>query len=263
MGEEDDIDLDFDEDDENKNCFDNMPGKPMINTYSLPNLPKSSPASSSSFKCKDSATRIPPEKKSVKYQPIPQDVTPINNAKKLPVEAEKRSHLSALKETYKGNENLGRNTKRKFPGPAGIVTMKPAAGDKRIVPNDNYDENVAIKTGVLVSEENLDLGDFNKCEVWNKAVEEIRKVLDQDVSKYSTEQILSQQSVVIPYFLCKIVKIETSFRDPVVTLADKYGTIEGTFHREILDIYGKDIKNNNVLFLTKVAVLKTFKSKYL
>ena len=249
MFEEDDIDLDFDEND--KNLFEHESNKPLFNT--LEDRPKS-PSKSKvppSLKINDPVTHFSSERKN--FQPQDSNSIPSINCA--------NSKEDRRKTCDQGN--IGKNTKRKFPGPAGIVTLKPVAGDKRLVPDSDDDKIKDRSAEAMATDDSFGIEELHKCGVWKKAVNDIRQVLDQDVLKYSTEHIQIQSSVIVPYFLCKIVKIETSSRDPVVTLADNHGIIEGTFHREILDIHGRDIKSNNVLFLAKVAVLKTFKSKYL
>ena len=67
----------------------------------------------------------------------------------------------------------------------------------------------------------------------------------------------------VPHFLCKILKLDLTFKDPVVVLADKSGTIDGNLHRDIPELYGKDVRVGSVILVTRVAVLKTVKAEYL
>ena len=140
---------------------------------------------------------------------------------------------------------------RKFPGPAGLINPdRPClAGDKRRVPAGpgQREKKKAEKRREELSEE----GDLGQCFTWRKAL-----------GQFNTDWIRSQTQATpvgfkIPFFLGKIVNMDTDHRDPRVILLDDHGKIHGSVHRDVLETYSLDIRPGTVLLVMKAAVLTT------
>ena len=171
--------------------------------------------------------------------------------------------------SYQESLDLDKNAKRKFPGPAGIVKTKhhQLVGDKRIVTSEDecQEERVIESTVKNVGEMAEAAKTLFNCSTWMLAVEDLRPIFpEHDLTKYNIAWIKKQKAMTfVPHFLCKILKLDLTFKDPVVVLADKSGTIDGNLHRDIPELYGKDVRVGSVILVTRVAVLKTVKAEYL
>ena len=159
---------------------------------------------------------------------------------------------------------------RKFPGPAGLINPdRPClAGDKRRVPagpGQREKKKKAEKRREELSEE----GDLGQCFTWRKALEELRALgQDSEVLQFNTDWIRSQTRATpvgfkIPFFLGKIVNMDTDHRDPRVILLDDHGKIHGSVHRDVLETYSLDIRPGTVLLVMKAAVLTTDKKTHI
>ena len=165
-----------------------------------------------------------------------------------------------------------KSIKRRFPGPAGVVTHQPyLVGDKRIVQSDEAEENRENigrerKVGEVGTTDEVDsVSSLSTCSTWMMAVKDLSSTFQgNDLFKYDTAWIKKQTSLTfVPHFLCKILKLDLTFKDPEVVLADKSGTIDGTLHRDIPELYSKDVRIGSVILVARVAVLKTVKAEYL
>ena len=160
------------------------------------------------------------------------------------------------------------SSRRMFPGPAGLVTVAASPGDKRLI-QDEDDEDVTNKQSLLVNENSQDYVtdrvNLNDCVLWRNAVEEVTDLVGAgDRFKFSISWIKKQPSAtIVPYFLCKIVRLDSTHKDPAVIFRDADGSIEGSLHRNIVEEFAKDIKVGTVLLVVKAAVLKTVKSVYI
>ena len=168
--------------------------------------------------------------------------------------------------SFINNDNVNSeaaSVRRMFPGPAGVISKQLAIpGDKRVVPDDPDKDNVV---GLELNNSSLENNiHFEACALWRKAMSEMTTILEHDqVTKYNTSWIKRQASAnIVPYFLCKISKLDLSYKDPFVVLADKEGVIDGNLHRDVLDCYSKEIKEGSVILVVKAAVLKTVKAEY-
>merc|ERR1719186_62017 len=89
---------------------------------------------------------------------------------------------------------------------------------------------------------------------------------DSLVEKFNTNWIKKKSQVgttkKMPFFLCKIGRLDLTSVDPMVMLMDMEGKVEGSMHREVVDQFGKDIAVGTVLLLHKVAVLVTARTEY-
>ena len=172
--------------------------------------------------------------------------------------------------SFQESLDMDKNAKRKFPGPAGIVKTKhhQLVGDKRIVTSEeeSQEEERVIESAVKnVGEMAEAAKTLSTCSTWMLAVEDLRPIFpEHDLTKYNIAWIKKQKAMTfVPHFLCKILKLDLTFKDPVVVLADKSGTIDGNLHRDIPELYGKDVRVGSVILVTRVAVLKTVKAEYL
>ena len=167
------------------------------------------------------------------------------------------------------DRDLKKIAKRRFPGPAGIVTTKHhhLVGDKRIVPSEeeSQEDSDIESADRNVGELEEAAKTLSTCSTWKLAVEDLRPIFpEHDLVKYNIAWIKKQKAMTfVPHFLCKILKLDLTFKDPVVVLADKSGTIDGNLHRDIPELYGKDVRVGSVILVTRVAVLKTVKAEYL
>ena len=179
-----------------------------------------------------------------------------------------RSRNQGLTDIHRDWDN-NKNAKRKFPGPAGIVKTPQhhLVGDKRIVPSDQEDQedshNQSVDRNAGEIEDTTQT--LSTCSTWMLAVEDLRPIFpEHNLAKYNIAWIKKQTALTfVPHFLCKILKLDLTFKDPVVVLADKSGTIDGNFHRDIPELYGKDVRVGSVILVARVAVLKTVKAEYL
>ena len=152
---------------------------------------------------------------------------------------------------------------RKFPGPAGLVNpARPSRpGDKRRVPADPGEREDRQEE---LQEEEEEGGDLAECVTWRKATEELRSLGNQqEVLRFNTGWIRGQaegeagRGFKVPFFLGKIVQLDTTHRDTRVVLIDDQGKIDGSIHRDVLENYGVDIRPGTVLLVMKATVLTT------
>ena len=177
------------------------------------------------------------------------------------------SHEDLISKKRRSSDFAG-GRQRRFPGPAGVLERQPPLpGDKRPIPLDpegagNGDQGRGEREALL--EEDI-LGDLDECVVWSRALEDLSPILNSEqITKYNTSWIKKQSSGnIVPYFLCKIVKLDLSTKDPVVVLADKLGTIVGNLHRDVVETCGRDVKVGTVMLVVRAAVLRTVKVDYL
>ena len=155
---------------------------------------------------------------------------------------------------------------RKFPGPAGLVNpaRPPRPGDKRRVPADPGHRDHCEEIGEQDEEEEEE--DLEQCLTWRKAIGELRALgRDQEVLKFNTTWIRGQtggkpgKGFKIPFFLCKIVKLDTSYNDPRVVFFDDHGKVDGIIHRYVLENYAVEIRPGTVLLVMKATVFTTKK----
>ena len=66
----------------------------------------------------------------------------------------------------------------------------------------------------------------------------------------------------MPFFLCKIGRLDLTSVDPLVMLVDREGRVEGSMHRDVVDQFGKEVRVGSVLVLQRVAVLVTARREY-
>ena len=159
------------------------------------------------------------------------------------------------------------NLVRKFPGPAGLIRPDQPCrpGDKRRVPPDPSEQlkrKMKKKPEKVREPEDFDKEkDLAECFTWRKALEELRALgQDLEVLQFNTDWIRSHTTAVgfkIPFFLGKIVRMDTEHKDPRVILLDDHGKIHGSVHRDILETYSLDIRPGTVLLVMKAAVLTT------
>ena len=176
------------------------------------------------------------------------------------------SHEDLISKKRRSSDFAG-GRQRRFPGPAGVLERQPPLpGDKRPIPLDpeaagNGDQGQGEREAL---EEDI-LGDLDECLVWSRALEDLNPILNSEqITKYNTSWIKKQSSGnIVPYFLCKIVKLDLSTKDPVVVLADKLGTIDGNLHRDVVETCGRDVKVGTVMLVVRAAVLRTVKVDYL
>ena len=161
------------------------------------------------------------------------------------------------------------NLVRKFPGPAGLILPERPCrpGDKRRVPlepSELLKKKKKKPEKVREPEEFKQEKNLAECFTWRKALEELRALgQDSEVLHFNTDWIRRQTAAgaavgfKIPFFLGKIVKMDTEHRDPRVVLLDDQGKIDGSLHRDILETYSLDIRPGTVLLVMKAAVLST------
>lgn len=153
---------------------------------------------------------------------------------------------------------------RKFPGPAGIMP-KLTPGDHN--PVKEHQESVEIND-LNTDNQNVLSDDLRHCVIWKQALSGLNKIeMDTLVEKFNCKWIKDKSksrtsSKKMPFFMCKIVKLDLDHLDPIVVLADTYGRVEGSMHRDVVEQFGKDVRLGSVLVLQGVAVLMTARTEY-
>jgi len=148
---------------------------------------------------------------------------------------------------------------RRFPGPAGLLP-KLAPGVHKAVKEED-------------SEEKIELDEANECEgvgdcvAWKRAMEELGMVSkDSLVERFNTNWIKDKSQAgatkKMPFFLCKIVKLDLTSADPMVMLVDREGKVEGSMHRDVVEQFSKEVRVGSVLVLQSVVVLVTARKQY-
>merc|ERR1719431_219421 len=66
----------------------------------------------------------------------------------------------------------------------------------------------------------------------------------------------------MPFFLCKIGRLDLTSVDPMVMLMDREGKVEGSMHRDVVEQFGKEVRVGSVLVLQSVVVLVTSRKEY-
>lgn len=66
-----------------------------------------------------------------------------------------------------------------------------------------------------------------------------------------------------PIFFGVVRTLDLSIPDPTLTLADRSGFVSAQVHRDVMELYGKNIKPGTALVLKKVPVLITPRNHYL
>jgi len=149
---------------------------------------------------------------------------------------------------------------RLFPGPAGLMP-KLSPGVHRPVQEQEGLEQRRVDQ----SEEECE--GVGECVAWRKARQELG-MIDKDslVDKFNTNWIKEKSPAgttkKMPFFLCKIGKLDLSCVDPMVMLVDVEGKVEGSMHRDVIEQFGKEVRVGSVLVLQRVAVLVTARKEY-
>jgi len=105
------------------------------------------------------------------------------------------------------------------------------------------------------------------CVAWRRARQELG-MIDRDslVDKFNTNWIKEKSPAgttkKMPFFLCKIGRLDLSCADPLVMLMDREGKVEGSMHRDVVEQLGKEVRVGSVLVLQRVAVLVTARVEY-
>ena len=182
---------------------------------------------------------------------------------KVPASLRPNESLYRVYDSEGSGGSAGPSLVRKFPGPAGLVNpARPSRpGDKRRVPADPGEREDRQEE---VQEEEEEGGDLAECVTWRKATEELRSLGNQqEVLRFNTGWIRGQaegeagRGFKVPFFLGKIVQLDTTHRDTRVVLIDVQGKIDGSIHRDVLENYGVDIRPGTVLLVMKATVLTT------
>jgi len=148
---------------------------------------------------------------------------------------------------------------RKFPGPAGLLPRLSPGVHKNA--DDDIEETVEPED-VIIECEGID-----NCVAWTKAMEELGMLAkDSLVEKFNTNWIKKKSQVgttkKMPFFLCKIGRLDLTSVDPMVMLMDREGKVEGSMHRDVVEQFGKEVRVGSVLVLQSVVVLVTSRKEY-
>ena len=104
--------------------------------------------------------------------------------------------------------------------------------------------------------------------LWNRAMQELEMIDKRYLAtQFDTRWIkdLSQVGSVrkMPFFVCKIDRMDYATLDPKVYLEDCYGTVEGGVHREVIDQFGLEFRPGSVIVLQNVSVIISIRGQYL
>ena len=105
------------------------------------------------------------------------------------------------------------------------------------------------------------------CVAWKRAMQELG-MIDKGslVERFNTSWIKNKSQAgttkKMPFFLCKIGKLDLTSVDPLVMLVDRDGKVEGSMHRDVVEQLGKEVRVGSVLVLQSVAVLVTARKEY-
>jgi len=116
-------------------------------------------------------------------------------------------------------------------------------------------------------EDEMECEGVEDCVAWKRATQELG-MIDKDslVEKFNTRWIKDKSQAgstkKMPFFLCKIGRLDLTSVDPLVMLVDREGKVEGSMHRDVVDQFGKEVRVGSVLVLQRVAVLVTARREY-
>jgi len=148
---------------------------------------------------------------------------------------------------------------RKFPGPAGLMP--------RLSPGIHKTAKDVTVDAVEPTDNDIECDGVINCVAWTKAMEELGLVSkDSLVQEFNTDWIKKKSQAgttkKMPFFMCKIVRLDLTSVDPMVTLMDQEGKVEGSMHRDVVEQFGKEIRVGCVLVLQSVVVLVTARKEY-
>jgi len=275
MFEDDDLELDFGD----------ALLEPMTILKSNPTFRPKMPVSTSSSNLRSSnqpyPTHPPPEKKplSTPVRKNQNDPKPDFTFKSPPPKtivydrrnpAPTPSPVSAPITTHNPDQALARHHQpqpspkagmvRRFPGPAGLLP-KLAPGVHKAAKEEDNEEKIEL------DEDNIECEGVGDCVAWKRAMEELGMVSkDSLVERFNTNWIKNKSQAgatkKMPFFLCKIVKMDLTSADPMVMLVDNEGKVEGSMHRDVVEQFSKDVRVGSVLVLQSVVVLVTARKEY-
>jgi len=124
-----------------------------------------------------------------------------------------------------------------------------------------------VEETVEQPEDVIECEGLTNCVAWSKAMEELGMVAkDSLVEKFNTNWIKKKSQVgttkKMPFFLCKIGRLDLTSVDPMVMLMDMQGKVEGSIHRDVVEQFGKEVRVGSVLVLQSVVVLVTSRKEY-
>ena len=206
--------------------------------FNLDFSPKNVPSSTS----KELASSSP--------RPLPHNASDTVQRPKVP-------HGDPMQGQYRPDQN-GQPLIRKFPGPAGLMPRLSPGFHKTA--KDDIEETEE-------PEDVIECEGLTNCVAWKKAIEELGIVAkDSLVEKFNTNWIKKKSQIgttkKMPFFLCKIGKMDLTSVDPMVMLMDIEGKVDGSMHRDVVEQFGKEVRVGSVLVLQNVVVLVTSKKEY-
>nr|CAD7256596.1 unnamed protein product [Timema shepardi] len=149
---------------------------------------------------------------------------------------------------------------RKFPGPAGLLPDRSYNFNKIVeTASDSEDESVPSSQGPTCSQ-------MFEGPVWQRVVADFRlepkSPLGSCTVSWVKGRALARQlpGQKAPFLAVALGSIDCSLEDPYVILHDTTGSIPGTLHREVRELFGGQLKPGCALVLRHVGVLGTRKS---
>ncbi|XP_026684547.1 uncharacterized protein LOC103516321 [Diaphorina citri] len=157
----------------------------------------------------------------------------------------------------------GQVTKRKFPGPAGLLperaTLQP------INSNNNLSSNLCANNSRDKHDIELASSQYSSvCETiaWKCAIQDIRQSSITGIQKFNISHLkraaFSSKSKALKYpFLVAAVSNMDTGQELFVTLRDTSGDIQAYVNSEVLEQFPVELRRGSVILLKKVGVLKS------
>ena len=147
---------------------------------------------------------------------------------------------------------------RRFPGPAGLMSELSLGLCKAAITDEN------MKKKSEQEEDGMECEGVVHCVVWEKALQELKLVnKDSLVEKFNTNWIKNMSSDrKMPFFLCKVRRLDLTSIDPTVLLVDRVGEVVGSMHRDVVELFGKEVTVGCALVLKSLTVIVMSGKKY-